>query len=142
MKLELKHLKTNSFGALKHLRFNSTIIGVVVIVGFIVGWFVLTNARRASEENIRLSSALTEREATIASMSGEIETLKNEDLRKTNDDLKQKIAEVEKTYSQAEDTIETLADARSQGVGVTDLEKDMAAALNLLGSLNYENYLH
>lgn len=138
MKVEIKHLKIHPFSGLKHVRLQMAFIGVVIIVGSIGGWLVLNNMRRVTDEKIQLSNTLVERDAVIASMSGEIEVLKNEDLRKTNDDLKQKIAEVEKTYSLVEDVVEEIVDARSQGVAVGDLEKDMAAAFNLLGNLKYD----
>lgn len=75
--------------------------------------------------------------ATESALRTEVETLKNEDLRKTNIELKQKIAEVETTFRLASQTLENVSDARYQGVNVASLEKDLAQSVNFLSQLKY-----
>lgn len=74
-----------------------------------------------------------------ASLSAELTILKNEDLRKSNTELKEKIAEVETAFRLASTTLENLSDARYQGINVASLEDDLAKTIHLLSQLKYND---
>ena len=122
----------------KILIFAVLLIAFTVFFSFFKGQINLQRAEL--ETRITASSAKLEQiKQEAASKSAELEALKNEDQYKINQDLKNKIAEVEKTYGQLEDTIEEVVDARAQGVATATLEKDLAASVSDLGQLKYED---
>ena len=91
-----------------------------------------------SDEAQTLKGEVEKLKTIEASLSDELSTLKNEDLRKTNTDLKEKIAQVETVFRLASKTIENLSDARNQGINVAILEGDLAKAVNVLSQLKYD----
>ncbi len=93
-----------------------------------------TFRQRSTESSAQIQALKTETE----NLKAELTTLKNEDPRKTNAELRQKIATVETTFRLASTTLENLSDARGQGINVATLETDLAKAINLLGQLKYE----
>ena len=99
----------------------------------------LTQVRLFNSEVHTLKDEIIKLKSVEASLTAELETLKNEDLRKTNTDLKEKIAQVETVFRLASKTIENLSDARYQGIAVTKLESDLAIAVNSLSQLEYDD---
>lgn len=67
----------------------------------------------------------------------ELETLKNEDQYKINEELRLKVEEVGKSYPEIAATYEKLINLREDGLGSVELEKQLAEAMNLLGDLSY-----
>lgn len=100
--------------------------------------FHLTQVRLFGNEVYTLKDEIEKLKSVEASLSAELETLKNEDLRKTNTDLKEKMAQVETVFRLASKTIENISDARYQGVLVTKLESDLAKAVSALSQLDYD----
>lgn len=68
----------------------------------------------------------------------ELETLKNEDTRKTNTGLKNKIAQIEAALGKTSTAIESISDARHQGIDVSKIETDLASSVNLLAQFKYD----
>ncbi|MEK7166540.1 MAG: phosphodiester glycosidase family protein, partial [Patescibacteria group bacterium] len=141
----LKQLKIKSFHIHK-------ITGVLFIL--LVGLFSYGQYRQRLDANkqsdfennlnsltIELDRLKLERDALIASQSAlltELETLKNEDLRKINAETKAKIAQVETVFRLASITIESFSDARYQGINTSAFEGDLAKAISLLSQLKYD----
>ncbi len=126
----------------RHLNRKLGIFGVL-FAGFTL-FFIFFNQQINSQKLeliAQLTAAKTQLEQIkqeMASQSAELEALKSEDQYKINQDLQNKIAEVEKTYGRLEDVIEEVADAKAQGVATGIMEKDLAAAIADLGNLKYE----
>lgn len=89
-------------------------------------------------EKTQLVNEVQSLQTQVDMLHEELTVLEEEDTRKTNEELRQKIAQVEKVFQTASKTVETIADARGQSIDVTKQEKELAAALNQLSQLNYE----
>lgn len=82
------------------------------------------------QENVDLAKRLEE-------VSKELEELKAQDQVKINIELKEKIANVEKTYKQTVTTYEDINDLQKEGSKNTKLEEVLAQVINHLSELNY-----
>ena len=96
-----------------------------------------TKIEKLSQEAQMLQALSEQQSASQSALVTELETLKNEDPRKTNQELKNTISQIEKTFTQTSTAIIALSDSRNQGINVTTLEKDLAQALNLLAKTDY-----
>lgn len=109
------------------------------------GWLLFREQMHISKQNNLqnevsvLKNEIEQLQALEASLSAQIITLENEDTRKTNTELKAKIAQVETTFRLVTSTLETISDARGQGVNVATFEKELAKAINLLSQFNYDD---
>ncbi|MBI4058461.1 phosphodiester glycosidase family protein [Candidatus Gottesmanbacteria bacterium] len=96
-----------------------------------------TQNNQANEKIKELDEINTTRIGEIRTLTAENETLKKEDLRLTNDELRLKVDAVEKSFSQVAKLMEQLSDLRAQKVAVNEEDKKLAAAVNLLSKLEY-----
>ena len=111
---------------------------VAISVILLITCFILSSRQNQLVEEIAaLQFKENELNTNTASLSAELMTLQNEDTRKTNLELRRKIAEVETTFGKVSKVIELVSDARGQSVSVTNAEKELAHAINTLGNLDY-----
>lgn len=124
----------------QHSRLHIPWLGISVLVSVILllVCVILSNRQKQLITDISaLQSKESELTTNSASLSAELLVLQNEDTRKTNLELRRKIAEVETTFGQVSKVLELISDARGQGVSVTNSEKELARAINTLGNLEY-----
>ena len=120
-------------------------MGFVVVglgVCLVVGVFVYLGRQMwlAQEIITRQEDGLGKSEETIASMSAQIFNLENEDQRKKNKELDEKMKQIESSFRQTLSVWERLADLRAVSIkDAAKYDKEMAAALKWLSEGNYSS---
>lgn len=130
-----KHLFTVSLG----LSVACLIFTATIILGAFERQSLVRKVDELTHEAAALHLLTDQQVASQSAILTELETLKNEDPRKTNIELKAKIAQIEKTFTAVSTAIEAISDGRNQGINVATLEKDLAAAIDVLAKTNYQD---
>jgi hypothetical protein len=88
-------------------------------------------------QNLSLKKELEKNVNTIQQISTELDTLKTQDPYKTNAELKKEIDDIQKTFSQAVTTYESLLDLENPPKNIKGLDELFANVLVLLGKRDY-----
>lgn len=112
---------------------------------FFVGFFVMLLVAGASvffaldlqQKRSELVALTAEQELKIASFSARITELENEDLRKTNEQVKASVSAVNKTFEQYASLLEKVADAKAQKADVGKQEVELPKIVRLLSDIQW-----
>ena len=88
-------------------------------------------------QNSKLVGERDQSIATIQKISSELNTLKTQDPYKTNSELKKEIEDIQKTFSLAVSTYESLLDLETPPKNIKGLDELFANILVLLGKRDY-----
>lgn len=121
-------------------------IGLVIILG-VIGFFGYNFYNSKSEIRSQLENTLNKGKLTeekLASVSAELDTLKNEDQVKKNLELQQEIKNIQDTYKKGLGSYENIVDLKASAdfkkadpKEVSEIDKLFAASLQKLADRNY-----
>lgn len=117
-------------------------VGILIVGIGIWGWQDWQNRlreRNLMQERKVLIEKGGELESKLASVSAEIENLKNEDQRLKNTQLQNEIKEINKSFLTASKLYEELIDLREGGVKTGKIETLLALSLSDLAKMDYKN---
>ncbi|HNP89539.1 MAG TPA: phosphodiester glycosidase family protein [Candidatus Woesebacteria bacterium] len=123
----------------KFLRFRPPVMIIILVAG-LVGFLFAAN--RIKILNFRLadfSQKIIERENRLADLGKELTELKSQDQLLVNKQLKEEIANIQKTYDRAVDSYEKLLDLQNKTKNTTKFEELFALALKQLSQKNYSS---
>jgi len=107
--------------------------GIIVLTVSVGGW---VKTRDQLDQTVRERSALR---AQVASISGELNKLKNEDQFQKNEKLQGDIRQIETSYVQAVSVYEDLLRFKDVKKNTTDFDKVFAEILTLLSKRDYQS---
>jgi len=90
-----------------------------------------------SQKSSRLETEKTDSLSQLQSIKGELDTLKNQDQVKRNEELQTEITNIQKTYNSAVSVYEELLKLQESSKNTDEMEKLFAQALSLLSKRNY-----
>ena len=120
-----------------HFHFHRLTILLILLLCISAG-FNAYRERIFLQQRLALTNQITALQKERDQLKQDLETVKNEDPRKTNVMLQEKIQHIEDTFTQVSTILENLSDARSQAVAVSQVENDLAQAVATLAQKNYE----
>ena len=113
---------------------------IIILIILTVGGFYLSNNKISSLESLIYN--LTQQKdlnlTELEKIGKELETLKNQDQLKINQELKSKIDNIQKTYNKAVTVYEKLLDLKSKTTKTADLDKAFSEFLTLLSKQDYD----
>jgi len=87
--------------------------------------------------NVDLNAQIVQNAATITAIQAEIDQLNNEDLRKTNNDVKKQIADLQASFKSAVIAYEEVLYLEDRGSNVTAEQSKFSSILNYLAQNDY-----
>ncbi|MCX8008122.1 MAG: phosphodiester glycosidase family protein [Patescibacteria group bacterium] len=121
------------------------ILLIAFLIGVIVSFFSADEKERLKQEVSALKRAVASREETVlnlhdelASISGELERVKQEDQRKINQTLMDEINAIHKTYDQTVSSYEEIIRIRELTQKTQKLDEQFANIISLLGKRDYK----
>src|SRR3989344_6841975 len=113
---------------------------IIVILLLIIGTsFFFFSTRITSLQNL-ISSLTQEKDKNLGELEKiktDLETLKNQDQLKRNDELQEEIANIHKTYNKAVSTYESLLDLKAKTSSTKELDTLFAQALSQLSKKDF-----
>ena len=119
------------------LRFPQFVVLIIVVLIATLG-YLLNLQRQAAINKLKIVEA--ERvniETQLNNITNELETLKNVDQYKLNQELNEEIANIRKTYTQVVKTYEELLDLKDKSTKTAALDQLFAQSLSLLSEAHY-----
>jgi exopolysaccharide biosynthesis protein len=116
---------------LKHLPFNPILIPAFIILMTLIAIFAVYYQN--SQNNLNKLKVANE------NTKKELQTLKNIDQVKKNQELEERIKNIEKTYSESVKVYENIIDLRDQKKNTAEYDKLLAESLGLLAKRNYSS---
>lgn len=111
-----------------------------LLVLFVVGSVSMAwmNNKNIETKDAKYASMVMEFEGKVASVSAQLEELKNEDPYKTNTELQEKITKTEEAYGEVGAVFDQRAEMESEGYKTGDVDVELAVLLSHLSKLEYE----
>lgn len=134
MKLKLPKFKLPKFHPDRHF---PIIIGLLIVIG---GGYFFFNNKILSLQNI-ITSITQEKDRNFQELEDiktELDELKNQDQLKRNDELEEKIQNIEKTYDQAVSVYENLLDLKAKSKDTKELDNTFVKALSELSKRDFD----
>ena len=105
---------------------------VITVIGVLGFQMIKTEKNRG-----QLTATLLTQEDKIASLSARITELENEDLRKTNEEMRASVSAVNTTFVSYANLLEKIADAKAQKIDVAKQEAELPKIVKLLADLQW-----
>lgn len=113
------------------------VIPTVITGIFLILYFFHLNELRSQSH--ALSSTLSNTEKEVQKAKSELDTLKNQDQYKRNEELQKEIKAIEKSYADAVKIYESIQDLKAQKQKTDDYEKKLTLSLSYLSKRNYSS---
>lgn len=111
---------------------------ILLLIGLGIWTYVLfTNLEKSKAASTESYSTRISLESHLASVSAELETLKNEDQRKKNNELQEEIKNIQTTYDKAVDVYDSLVKLRELTTKTAKLDESFVKALTTLSKQDY-----
>jgi len=108
------------------------VIIILILTGAYVFYRVVQKQKEIQSTNEKLTKEAIQLNDTIAKINTEIETLKNEDLRKTNESVKTEIVKLKNSFKTAVTLYEEVLKLQERGAEITSEQGKFALILNFL----------